>query len=44
MTKAWMMTADASSISAVTRYEAPMPLSISRDERRRAPATETTAA
>ena len=44
MMKAWTMTADARSISAVTRYDAPMPLSISRVERRRAPATETTAA
>ena len=42
--KAWMMTADARNIRAVTRYEAPMPLSISRVERRRAPATETAAA
>src|SRR5262245_11500187 len=38
------MTAEATVISAVTRYDAPMPLSISRREPRRAPTTEITAA
>src|SRR4051812_43591502 len=39
-----MMTAVATAMSAATRYSAPMPLSISRREPRRAPMTELTAA
>jgi hypothetical protein len=34
------MSTDASTMSAVTMWKAPMPLSISRCERRRAPATD----
>src|SRR2546421_1068291 len=41
---ALMMTAVATAISAAIRYSAPMPLSISRREPRRAPTTELTAA
>src|SRR4051812_20375613 len=41
---ALMMTAVATAIRAATRYCAPIPLSISRREPRRAPTTELTAA
>ena len=38
------MTEEATAMMAVMRYEAPTPLSISRGERRRAPATDMAAA
>ncbi len=38
------MTEEATAMMAVMRYEAPMPLSINRGERRRAPATAIAAA
>ena len=44
VTKARTMSTEASTISAVTMWNAPTPLSISRCERRRAPATDTPAA
>ena len=44
VTKAWIISTDAITISAVTMWNAPMPLSMSRREPRRAPATDTAAA
>ena len=44
VTKAWTISTDATVISAVTIWNAPMPLSTSFLEPRRAPATETPAA
>ncbi len=41
VTNARTMSTEASTMSAVTMWNAPMPLSISRCDPRRAPATDT---
>jgi hypothetical protein len=44
VTNAWIISTDAMTISAVTMWNAPMPLSMSRRDARRAPATDAAAA